>query len=358
MTSTIEKEIETFKETIKWAKSGYQDTFNRITTGNLAHLRGQITYPMNQVSDDFDKLLKSLLADRQSLEDDRNDWMKSWQDAMKEIEELRLMNRQQGAIMKSCLECGNKYEAEIERLTKEKENYCKECEYTERLEHKNKELEAEIETLKSQENPQWQMVRDLKKRIKELEAEIERLKISEGELEKTLKATRAAQDLIVQNFKTINLDEKWKEEHFFAQKKGDYTKPNHCMNCKGNVFIDVPQGWRCKDCLALVWGSDFYQGRNSKAEDDKSLTAADARDKFIKAVEETVEEMYKSEWGCDDEWIIVNDIDKEKFWETMKSKITSKIDLFGRKGVNLSTQSVPSEDGRFAKKGVDIKVNG
>jgi ribosomal protein L37AE/L43A len=65
--------------------------------------------------------------------------------------------------------------------------------------------------------------------------------------------------------------------HFYAQVKGDYSSPKHCMNCMSNEFIEVNEGWMCKDCCAIIMGSDFYQGRNSmKAELKRQITKLEA----------------------------------------------------------------------------------
>jgi hypothetical protein len=94
--------------------------------------------------------------------------------------------------------------------------------------------------------------------LDEKKEEIFRLTKKVEELEKALQKPT---DFHVHN------DEEWKKAHFYAQKIGDYAKPSRCLHCKSEVFFEVAEGWRCKECLALIWGSDFYQGRNSmKAE--------------------------------------------------------------------------------------------
>jgi hypothetical protein len=57
--------------------------------------------------------------------------------------------------------------------------------------------------------------------------------------------------------------ENWENNHFYTQKKGDMTKPTMCSHC-GGKFIPVERGWQCEDCLCLIDGVSFYQGRNSK----------------------------------------------------------------------------------------------
>jgi hypothetical protein len=73
-------------------------------------------------------------------------------------------------------------------------------------------------------------------------------------------------DLKTMDFHSHN-DTEWKTQHFYSQKKGDYARPKRCLNCMGEEFIETTEGWRCKDCLALIWGSDFFQGRNSMKEE-------------------------------------------------------------------------------------------
>lgn len=36
-----------------------------------------------------------------------------------------------------------------------------------------------------------------------------------------------------------------------------------CSHC-GGKFKEIDKGWQCEDCLCVVDGVSFYQGRNSK----------------------------------------------------------------------------------------------
>ena len=54
----------------------------------------------------------------------------------------------------------------------------------------------------------------------------------------------------------------WEKSHFYTQQKGDYTKPTACSHCRGKLKV-VEHGWRCEDCMAMIDGKSFYQGRNS-----------------------------------------------------------------------------------------------
>jgi len=58
-------------------------------------------------------------------------------------------------------------------------------------------------------------------------------------------------------------EDNWKESHFFTQKEEDNAQPTRCSHCGGKFKI-VAKGWQCEDCLCLVDGVSFYQGRNSK----------------------------------------------------------------------------------------------
>jgi len=55
----------------------------------------------------------------------------------------------------------------------------------------------------------------------------------------------------------------WEKEHYYTQRKGDYTEPTACSNCSGKLE-KTDWGWRCKECQAQINGQSFYQGRNSK----------------------------------------------------------------------------------------------
>jgi hypothetical protein len=59
------------------------------------------------------------------------------------------------------------------------------------------------------------------------------------------------------------MNQDWKNNHFYTQKKGDMIKPTMCSHC-GGKFKAVEKGWLCEDCLCLIDGISFYQGRNSK----------------------------------------------------------------------------------------------
>jgi hypothetical protein len=75
-------------------------------------------------------------------------------------------------------------------------------------------------------------------------------------------------------------NDEWEKSHFFTQKKGDNTKPTMCSHCGGR-FKEIDKGWQCEDCLCVVDGVSFYQGRNNKEKEMR---------------EELKYRMYKLDW--------------------------------------------------------------
>jgi hypothetical protein len=59
------------------------------------------------------------------------------------------------------------------------------------------------------------------------------------------------------------INKSWEESHFYTQKKGDIAKPTMCSHCGGSLKV-IEKGWLCEECLCLIDGISFYQGRNSK----------------------------------------------------------------------------------------------